>query len=208
MTGFSKIYSILDAPAVHNTVQKVLSLGKGTEIMSSAIRTVMKPKAHERVLDMGCGTGRYASLFDCRYVGVDLNEKFLRFGAQQKGISDSHSFVLANIKDWAFKEGSFDYVLCVGVLHHLPNSLVSILLENFKKVLKKGGKACILEPIYPQNRWNIPGQILFALDRGEFTRTKQKLDPLMREQGYSDGAYQIPAAESFPQEVWIYEYAA
>ena len=206
MTGLSKIYSILDAPAVHNTVQKFLSLGKGTELMSSAIRKVMQPKDDEWVLDMGCGTGRYASLFQCHYVGVDLNEKFLRFGAEQKGMTGTHSFVRADIEHWAFADQTFDHVLCVGVLHHLPAALVAVLLENFKKVLKKGGKACILEPIYPQNRWNIPGHILFALDRGEFTRTKAQLDPLLRAQSYLDSAYQISAGESFPTEIWIYEY--
>lgn len=206
--SLSKVYSVLESPGVHNVFQRMLTFGKGTETISSAIRKFMQPQKNERVLDMGCGTGRYAHLFDCRYVGVDLNLRYLQFGAHQKNMPGIHAYVQANIKDWAFKEKSFDYVLCVGVLHHLPPERVSLLLENFKKVLKPGGRAMILEPIYPENKWNVPGQILFALDRGRFTRSRAKLDGLMHPHGYRDYAYQIPAHEAFPHQQRIYEYCA
>lgn len=44
-----------------------------------------------------------------------------------------------------FEDGSFDCIVCLGVLHHVPN--VSYILQEFSRVLRKGGVVMIREPI-------------------------------------------------------------
>ena len=44
-----------------------------------------------------------------------------------------------------FEDESFDCIVCLGVLHHIPN--VSYILREFSRVLRKGGVVMIREPI-------------------------------------------------------------
>jgi SAM-dependent methyltransferase len=76
-----------------------------------------------RVLDFGCGTGQlvnFLALGGRLVVGCDLSsaslEKAIKF--QQKFAIKNASFVKGDLFTIYFKETSFDYILCNGVLHH------------------------------------------------------------------------------------------
>ncbi|PKP61397.1 hypothetical protein CVT91_03295 [Candidatus Atribacteria bacterium HGW-Atribacteria-1] len=54
----------------------------------------------------------------------------------------------------------FDYVIVLGVLHHIPN--VQFVLSELHRVLKKGGRIVVREPISsmrPKNKWNESDEI-------------------------------------------------
>jgi len=53
-----------------------------------------------------------------------------------------------------YNDNFFDYVIVLGVLHHIPN--VSFVLSELYRVLKRGGRIIIREPISsmkPKNKW-------------------------------------------------------
>ena len=81
------------------------------------------------VLEMGCGTGQL-SLFlasaDRVVVGADLSRASLelaRDAAQRYGAS-AH-FVETDLRSPGLRRGSFDVVVCSGVLHHTPDPRAS-----------------------------------------------------------------------------------
>lgn len=96
----------------------------------------------KKVLDMGCGSGRFSialSLSGAGEVqGVDLfsqsYQKALGF-VGEKGLKVQ--FREANFHHLPFEESSFDFVFCNGTIHHSTSIRKS--LEEYFRVLKKGG---------------------------------------------------------------------
>jgi ubiquinone/menaquinone biosynthesis C-methylase UbiE len=97
-----------------------------------------------RVLDMGCGSGRYsialAGLGAKEVTGVDYQEKaFLAAQEYCEKKSLPVTFREANVLALPFGDESFDFVLCNGVLHH--TSSIEQGIRELYRVLKKDRKA-------------------------------------------------------------------
>ncbi|MBI4010637.1 MAG: class I SAM-dependent methyltransferase [Candidatus Aenigmarchaeota archaeon] len=97
------------------------------------------------IVDVGCGTGQLAALLSLgreNVVGTDLSDTSLAKANQLKEKLDLSTLRL--IKTDIFKmdlNEQFDYVLCLGVLHHTHNAK-----EGFRHILKlskKGGYVAI-----------------------------------------------------------------
>jgi len=72
------------------------------------------------VLDAGCGTGRYTALaagLGARAIGMDVSQSVTRAARLWTG----PAFVQADLAAPPFAARAFDAVLCLGVLHHLPD---------------------------------------------------------------------------------------
>ncbi len=87
------------------------------------------------VVDIGCGTGQLVSLLSLErsnVVGIDLSESSLAKAIKLKEKFDLKSLRLfqADIFNIRIDE-QFDYVLCLGVLHHTMNAK-----EGFRQILK------------------------------------------------------------------------
>lgn len=106
--------------------------------------------AGDLVLDVGCGHGRHArplALTGHRVVGIDLSRRLLSIAKASAASSRELRTV-----DWVggdattlpFSEGTFDAVLSVAVVHHLPSNDDRIRgLEEMRRVLRPGGRAFI-----------------------------------------------------------------
>ena len=133
-----------------------------------------------RILDLGCGYGDFAPYLgkDCDYLGVDNNEKYI----ETARIRNRHSaarFLVGDISDESlFISGEYDYVIMIGVLHHLPTEAVGPMLENVQRVLDKRGKFVALEPVFhPDQR--LLARLLIASDRGRFVRDCEGYEHLL-----------------------------
>lgn len=75
----------------------------------------------KRILDAGCGPGRYALALEGykEYLGVDTSKSFM--SEAQKRFKDKENvfFLRGDIENLAFSR-KFDYVLCIAVIRHLP----------------------------------------------------------------------------------------
>lgn len=89
------------------------------------------------VLDAGCGAGRhsyYAAKYGAEVVAFDLSKSVEAAYQNTKQFPKVH-VLQADIYNLPFKR-EFDYIFCIGVLHHLPdpqegfNSLVKVLKQN------------------------------------------------------------------------------
>lgn len=93
--------------------------------------------AKGRLLDVGCGTQPYRSLFDVNvYVGLEIDSPLARV----RGVAD-HFY---DGQRFPFEDDSFDCVLCNQVLEHVfqPDAFVAEL----QRVLARGGHLILTVP--------------------------------------------------------------
>ena len=93
------------------------------------------------ILDNGCGNGKNCNRNDCVFVGTDTCKRFLEISGEKPEIIDT---IAMNSKMLSFRDDSFDYILCIAVIHHiyLDSDRIKAISE-IARVLRTGGKALI-----------------------------------------------------------------
>ena len=114
------------------------------EIEQAAMLRLLPILADRAVLDLACGTGRYAAIAHQRgarlVIGTDNSLPMLRGGVQaciQAHFSESHMAQLP------FESHSFDVVLCGLALGHLPADAMIKAISEIARTLRPGGEALI-----------------------------------------------------------------
>lgn len=111
----------------------------------------------ERVLDMGCGSGRhswYVSTLDhCSLYAMDLDitslqkNRYLLTEIEHEKKSNGSWYVLqGNTMRLPFKDGFFDKIICSEVLEHVIDDEQGI--RELVRVLKDGGTLAVSVPAY------------------------------------------------------------
>jgi SAM-dependent methyltransferase len=114
------------------------------------------PVETARVLELGCGRGgnllpMAASLPRATFLGIDRSERQIveaRAVAAGAGLSNV-TFVQASFEEMALAGGSFDYVVCHGVLSWVPAPARRSLLERIAAALTVCGVACVSFNVLP-----------------------------------------------------------
>jgi len=95
------------------------------------------------ILDAGCGKGRFSKILANKggvVTGVDLSNELLKVA---KNKIKNANFIIGNILDLEFLDNSFDYIICVEALEHVPDTDKAI--KEMVRVLKKDGKIIIID---------------------------------------------------------------
>jgi len=96
-----------------------------------------------RLLDAGCGSGKYSIPLKMRgfdVVGMDVSLNALRMLSESKKSRDAGIDILAgNIFQLPFNAGSFDIVWCYGVLQHLLFKERESAIREFQRILRTEG---------------------------------------------------------------------
>lgn len=134
---------------------------------------------NRRFLDLGCGTGEFASSFPAdRYVGIDPAAHYVRFaGAARPG-----EYAVMSGAGLGMQDASFDAALVLGVFHHLPDDVVREVVAELHRVLKPGATLLVMEDIAPPDWANPLGHAMHWLDRGGFIRDDAAYGALMTPQ--------------------------
>jgi SAM-dependent methyltransferase len=105
-------------------------------------------KPGDRVLDVGCGMGRYTFALADRGIeveGVDLSERLLqRFREFDAGRYEIPLYLADILEMPADLEGAFDAVVGFFTLHHLHD--LRRCFEAMRSLAKQGGRVVFLEP--------------------------------------------------------------
>ncbi len=97
----------------------------------------------KKVLDLGCGKGRLAKILigkGASVTGVDLSEKLLEVASRNV---IGANFIVGSATELPLADDSFDFIICVEVLEHVPNYKKAV--EEMMRVLKKNGKIIIID---------------------------------------------------------------
>lgn len=96
-------------------------------------------KAHaagKKILDLGCGEGVLVEKYKSR--GYDILGSDLNY--------ESANVRKLDMTNTGFASGSFDIVLCLDVIEHLPYADQEKALDEIKRLLKPGGLAVMTIP--------------------------------------------------------------
>jgi len=112
-------------------------------------------RAGNRLLDVSCGTGSLLAAARDRAVdavGVDLSDEAVKLA---KRFAPSAEVAVGAGEALAFRDGSFDYVSCLGSLEHFLD--MGKGLEEMKRVAKPAARFCIMVPNQDFIGWKVLG---------------------------------------------------
>ena len=95
-----------------------------------------------RVLDAGSGNGRYLGELSRNYISVGVDVSLTALDSSRSQISRSGRFaehVGASVHSLPFKSGTFDGIICYGVLQHLFKGERQAAVKEFSHLLREGG---------------------------------------------------------------------
>lgn len=169
-------YKILENPKIFDLSTKVFSFNN--KRIEKYLPELIKVKPDDLILDVGCGTGRYA-VFPCKYFGVDPSDDYINYAKENhRGI-----FLKMDGTDLKFPDNMFDFVINVSVLHHVSDGLVQKMITEMKRVCKKDGQIFTIEAVYG-NKINFLWYLAFKLDRGKNQRTFGQLENLLSKHNF------------------------
>ena len=94
------------------------------------IKQYLKPKADDKLLDVGCGTGLTTEPWPCKRFGVDPAKQLIA-RARQK---DKIEYKVAPAEDIPYPDGYFDYVISITAIQNFED------IEKGLSEIKRVGK--------------------------------------------------------------------
>lgn len=117
-----------------------------------AIKTIIPDLKGKRILDLGCGTGRFSFLFEelkpSQIIAVDLSEEMIEIGKKTAEEKESIiQFIKNDIENLsAVTSNSIDLIFSSTTLHYIKN--LNNIMDEISRILIPGG-TCILSVIHP-----------------------------------------------------------
>lgn len=106
-------------------------------------------KEYDQVLDAGCGNGRFYEALpnkNIQYQGIDFSEELIKIAKQK---NPGQNFQVGTILDLPYPDQTFEVVVCIATLHHIPSKEFRLkAMQEMSRVLKPNGYLLMLN-------WNL-----------------------------------------------------
>lgn len=144
----------------YDRLNHIMSLGTDRGWRHRAIRRVVDRSVEQTILDAACGTGDFSIAMarvanpSTKITGADLSENMLEVMRQKvvkAGLQGCISAINANCEALPFDDDTFDAVTIAFGIRNFENREVA--LQEFRRVIRPGGKLLVLELSVPRNRF-------------------------------------------------------
>ena len=108
------------------------------------------PKPGEKILDVGCGSGVFASRMTelgAKVTAVDSNKKVVDYGTEHFA-RDGLEFRLGLLDELDLADDSYDAAACLEVVEHVFAEQADKLLADLRRILRPGGRLLMTTPNY------------------------------------------------------------
>jgi ubiquinone/menaquinone biosynthesis C-methylase UbiE len=137
------------------------------------IKDYVDLKEDESILDVGCGTGDFCSMFSGNYLGLDYSEKYVKYCSEKY---PGKKFMQGNALELNFFPKSYDKVLLASFIHHFSDEEVRKMFKDISKIA--GRRVIILEPLPLKNPFS---WVLLKMDRGASVRNAERIKEFLSE---------------------------
>ena len=104
------------------------------------------------IIDLGCDGGNFTQrlLNYGEVVGLDISSNFIRSGKRR--VKMAHFFI-SDVQKLPLRHASFDLVICMEVLEHLPRP--DLVVSESSRILRKSGRLLVSTPDDGKRLWRI-----------------------------------------------------
>ena len=141
----------------YDTQVEVLFNGTGNAMRRQALphlREVFagRDQRHLRLLDIGCGTGRFLDLVKQVWprlpsLGLDLSEPYIKYAKRDLSRWSRIHFVVGNAESIPTPDAIYDAVTSIFMFHELPPKVRRIIIAECARVLKPGGRLVLVDSL-------------------------------------------------------------
>jgi ubiquinone/menaquinone biosynthesis C-methylase UbiE len=134
--------------SLYDPLVEKMSFGRERRFREKTL-AIMDINPHDKVLDIGCGTGSLTILIDKhlsgegQVIGIDAAPKMIKI-AQKKAARDGSNatFAVGIAEKLNLEDSSFDIVVNSMFTHHIDNELKRLAFAEMFRILKPGGRLC------------------------------------------------------------------
>jgi len=137
----------------------------------SEVLRLLGDVSERSVLDVGCGNGRHVVELAKKasvVVGVDLSKRLIKIAKgriKRLGLAHRAMLVVSDALFLPFRRASFDVVVCIAVVHHIPTKGLRHKAVNEMAEAMRSGGLCLITAWY---RWQV--RLLLSVIKGILTR--------------------------------------
>lgn len=148
----AQVADYLDKPAIHEQWEgdyRTRDNEAFYELACDALVRTLKAPPEARILDAGCGPGYHSMRLarrGFRVQAIDFSTSALdqaEVNIRAQGLADRITLQQDSLLDLSFPDGHFPYVLCWGVLMHIPD--IQRALSELARVLQPAGVLVLSE---------------------------------------------------------------
>ncbi|HLD15499.1 MAG TPA: class I SAM-dependent methyltransferase [Candidatus Nanoarchaeia archaeon] len=129
----------------------------------------------KKVLDVGCGKGKYSTLFNGGYIGIDKDTKKIKLAKSKYNAS---KFEVMDATKLRFKNNSFNLVFSIAVFHHLNDNEIIKAFKEIYRVTAKGGNILLVDLVLPKSIKFLAYPV-FWFDKGAYIREFNRLSEML-----------------------------
>jgi len=169
----AKVRSLLGLPWVYQMFFNMVGGPRRSRIL---VREYIQPRPGSRILEIGCGPGTIVPFLPpSEYVGFDMSPGYIELARRRY---PEQTFICERVSQYTLPQQSyFDFVLALGIVHHLEDSEALQLFRIAHDALRPGGKLVTLDGVFIKEQ-SAAAKYLLARDRGRFVRSREAYEQI------------------------------
>lgn len=157
----------------NDLAQRLISVNKTEQKAHLRKRlSALPPRDKRNVLDFGCGTGLFRSVFSplhFTYVGYDVDRRLTDYARLLHG---KEAFFTASFDEVASR-GPYDLILANCCFHHIEDRQLDFELGRLREILHPHGVFFLIDLCLIAHPANWLHKMVLGLERGEHLRTAE-----------------------------------